>query len=144
MPPCTTPNGWWWDSLSDMLARTRSPLSSWILKSDERGISSIIAPEGMSSTMGSVTSLTLRQFCGEALDGRHDRLGPLEVRAVAARHDEALRRARHAGLDAVELVERSVRVVGALDEQQRGVHALGLGLERPRPEGGVQPHVAPA
>ena len=54
--------------------------------------------------------------------------GLLQVRAVAAGHDQALRLAARPRLDAVDLVERAVGVVGALDEQQRRGDA-----RRPRP-----------
>ena len=52
----------------------------------------------------------------------------LGVRRVAAREDQAPHRAPHARLHAVDLVEGSVRIVGALDEQRRGGDVPGLGF----------------
>ena len=63
---------------------------------------------------------------------------------MAARDHEPRHRPAHARLDAVELVEGAVRVVGALDEQRGRRDRLRVGLEAPGAEGGIQPDVAPA
>src|SRR5439155_1063838 len=89
--------------------------------------------------IGSATTST-----SATVTGRRKSAGLLEVRAVAAGHDEALDGPAHARLDALELVERPVRVVGALDEQRRRIDALGVGLEAPAAERGIEPDVAPA
>ena len=58
--------------------------------------------------------------------------------------NEAAGRALHARLDAVELRERAVLVVAALDQQQRLVDPAQEILDRPRRELRVQPDVGPA
>src|SRR2546421_3671105 len=63
------------------------------------------------------------------------------MRRMAARHHEAPDRAAH--LDAIKLVQRAVRVLGALDEQRGRRDALGLLLEAPRAESRIQPDAAP-
>src|SRR3954447_6762536 len=75
MPPCTTPNGWWWRSSSVIVARTRLPLISWILKSADRRNVSIISPDGIGGmvwVVGSVMTSQGPRGRGSAL-GRRER-----------------------------------------------------------------------
>ena len=70
--------------------------------------------------------------------------GLLEVRAVPAGHHEPAHRTAHARLDAIEVREARVLVLGALDEQRRRRDPGGVGLEAPVAHGGIEPDVAPA
>ena len=86
----------------------------------------------------------VRAHASQSLIAASTSLGRLEVRAVAAGQLEPRHGPAHARLDAVELLERAVGVVHALDEERRAGHALGVGLEAPVAERRVQPDVAPA
>src|SRR4051794_11164952 len=100
---------------------------------------STAAPDGRGSISAGVSSVT------RPADERGDDLvARLEVRAVAARDDEPLHGAAHLRLDPVELGERAVGAVRALDQQHRAGDALGFVLQAPVAEGGIEPDVAPA
>src|SRR4051812_3517150 len=100
---------------------------------------STAAPEGRGSISAGVSSVTR-----PAYERGRDLAARLEMGAVAARDDEPLHGAPHLCLDPVELVERAVRIVGTLDQQHRAADALGLVLQAPVAEGGIEPDVAPA
>src|SRR5215204_4809540 len=139
MPPWTRPKGWWWSSLSDSLARTRVPVSSWMRNWAESRMYWTAAPDGRGSIRVGASSVTHPAYeRGEHLVGR------LEMRAVPAGNDEPLDRSADERLHAVELVERAVRVVGALHQQHGAGDALRVGLQAPVAEGGIEPDVAPA
>src|SRR5215213_6892466 len=79
---------------------------------------STAAPEGRGSISAGVSSVTRPAY--EPLDG------PADLR-----------------LDPVELVERAVRIVRALDQEHRAGDPLGFGFEAPVAEGRIEPDVAP-
>src|SRR3954469_23803463 len=82
------------------------------------------------------------------LDEPRDRRGHLvrmlEVRRMPAAHHESLDRTAHAAFDRVDLGERAVLVVAALDEERRRVDPRQQRLEVPVAELRVEPDVAPA
>lgn len=100
---------------------------------------STAAPEGGGSISARESSVT-----DPAYEGVDHPVASLEVRAVAAEHDEPLDGAAYTRLDAVELVLRAVGVLRALDQKRAAVQALGVLLEAPVAEGGIEPDVAPA
>src|SRR4051794_22964851 len=100
---------------------------------------STAAPDGSGSISVGVSSVTR-----PAYERGDDLAGCLEMRAVAARDDEPLHGPAHLRLDAVELVERAVRIVRALDQERRGADPPGLVLQAPVAKGGIEPDVAPA
>src|SRR4051794_8424628 len=98
-----------------MVARTRVPESSWRRYPVERRRYSTADPEGRGASVGSGSCWVTRP----AYERVEDRVACVEVRAVPAGHDEPLHRPADARLDAVELLEGAVRVVGTLDQQRR-------------------------
>src|SRR3954447_11334293 len=96
------------------------------------------APEGRGSISVGVSSVTRPAY--ERVD---DRGGRLEMRAVATRQHEPLDGPADLRLDPVELVERPVGIVRALDQEHRAGDPLGVGLEAPAAEAGIEPDVAP-
>src|SRR3954468_25608 len=96
------------------------------------------APEGRGSISAGVSSVTRPAY--ERVD---DRGGRLEMRAVATRHHEPLDGPADVRLDPVELVERPVGIVRALDQEHRAGDPLGFGLEAPAAEAGIEPDVTP-
>src|SRR3954467_10051480 len=96
------------------------------------------APEGRGSISAGVSSVTRPAYERVAARG-----GRLEMRAVATRHHEPLDGPADLRLDPVELVERAVRVVRALDQEHRAGDPLGFGLEAPVAEARIEPDVAP-
>src|SRR4051794_9281289 len=99
---------------------------------------STAAPEGRGSISAGVSSVTRPSY-----ERAGDRAGRLEMRAVATRHHEPLDGPADLRLDPVELVERAVRVVRALDQEHRAGDPLGFGLEAPVAEARIEPDVAP-
>src|SRR4051794_6828364 len=136
MPPWTRPKGWWWSSLSANRARTRVPVSSWMRNRVESRMYSTAAPEGRGSISVGTSSLT-----HPAYERGEHHVGPPEMRAVPAAHDEPLDRSADARLDAVELLERAVRVAGPLHQQHGAGDALRVGLQAPGAEGRIEPDV---
>src|SRR4051794_31237036 len=100
---------------------------------------STAAPEGRGSISAGVSSVTRPSY-----ERAGDRAGRLEMRAVATRHHEPLDGPADLRLDPVELVERAVRIVRALDQEHRAGDSLGFGLETPVAEARIEPDVAPA
>src|SRR3954470_23332980 len=97
---------------------------------------STAAPEGRGSIGAEVSSVTRPAYeCGDDLAAH------LEMGTVAAGHDEPLHRPAHLRLDPVELVERAVGIVRALDQEHRTADALGFVLQAPVAEGGIEPDV---
>src|SRR5205085_10091491 len=72
------------------------------------------------------------------------RIGLVLVRRMAAVRQLQQARLRHAPRDAVDLLQRAVLVVDALDREQRAADRADLLLDRPAPEGRRQPDVVPA
>src|SRR3954451_9392267 len=100
---------------------------------------STAAPEGRGSISAGMSSAPRKA------DARVDeRGGRLEMRAVATRHHEPLDGPADLRLDPVELVERAVRIVRALDQEHRAGDSLGFGPETPVAEARIEPDVAPA
>jgi hypothetical protein len=67
----------------------------------------------------------------------------LEVRAVPAGQDDALHRAADARLDPIDLSERPVGIVRALDQLYGRRDAFGLALDRPGTECRIEPDITP-
>src|SRR3954447_18400998 len=123
-----------------MVARTREPESSWMRYPVERRRYSTADPEGRGVSVGSGSCWVTRP----AYERFEDGVAGVVMRAVAAGHDEPPHRPAHARLDAVDLLQGAVRVLGALDQQRRAAHARGVLLEAPGAERGLEPDVAPA
>ena len=83
----------------------------------ERSMSSLPAAARSTSTG------RLVQGCGEGGNGRERLVGRFEVRAVLALELKSLDRGRGVALDAIELLERGVLIVDALDQERRGAQA---------------------
>src|SRR3954447_1982798 len=96
------------------------------------------APDGRGSISAGVSSVPRPAY--ERVD---DRGGRLEMRAVATRQHEPLDGPADLRLDPVELVERAVGIVRALDQEHRAGDPLGVGLEAPVAEARIEPDVAP-
>src|SRR3954452_19867583 len=100
---------------------------------------STAAPDGRGSISVGVSSVTRPAYeRGDPLAAR------LEMWAVAAMDDEPLDGAARLRLDPVELGERAVGIVRALDQEHRAADALGFVLQAPVAEGRIEPDVAPA
>ena len=83
---------------------------------------------------------------GAEPDDRVDRrLGLVELRRVAAGlEDEAGHRGGRAGLDGADLLQRSILIVRALDEERGDTPAVDRILDIPGLEAGIEPGVVPA
>ena len=81
----------------------------------------------------------------EADDRVERRFGLVELRRVAAGlEDEARHGGGRAGLDGADLLQRSILIVRALDEERRRTPAADRILDVPGPEAGIEPDVVPA
>src|SRR6202453_3891293 len=90
-------------------------------------------------------ALSLGDLSAESDDRGERRLGLVGLRRVAAGlEDEARHGGGRAGLDGADLLQRSILIVRALDDERGNTPATDRILDVPGLEAGVEPGIVPA